>query len=277
MPTNLPAEWSKYYEKYQKAKTAKEKVEALREVIAHTPKNKATDKIRAKYKRKISELKKEVIKDRKKEAGRKSLSVSKEGDAQVSILGTANSGKSTFLKKMTNAEPKIANYPFTTSEPEVGMLEFEGVKIQMVEIPSTFTPEIISVARTSDMILAFIGKNFKKDRQKRKVMGIIKKENLKNPIFVRWDMTKKDLFEKIWKRLNMMRVYTKDPGKKPDKPVVIEKKSTVEDVCGRLHKDFLKYFKFAKITGPSADFDEQRVGIEHELMDGDIVEIHLKK
>ena len=105
MPTNLPAEWSKYYEAYQNARTPEEKIKALKEVIAHTPKNKATEKILGQFKRKLAGLKKEVEK-RKAKSGGRSLSVPKEGDAQVSIIGLPNSGKSTFLKRLTNSEPK---------------------------------------------------------------------------------------------------------------------------------------------------------------------------
>jgi len=65
--------------------------------------------------------------------------------------------------------------------------------------------------------------------------------------------------------------------KKTDKPVILNERSTVEDVCKRLHKDFFRYFKFAKISGPSAKFNWERVGLEHKLKDGDIVEIHMKK
>ncbi len=277
MPTNLPAEWNKYYEEYQKAKSAKEKIKKLKEVLSHTPKNKATDKIRAKYKRKLSELREEMEKEKLKASGGKSISVKKEGDAQVSIIGLVNSGKSTFLKKMTNSEPKIADYPYTTTEPEVGMLEFEGVKIQLVEIPSTLTPEVLSVAKTSDMIVFFIGKFFDKEEQIKKLEKIEKENNFKKYTFIDFSISKKDFFKKLWNVLGLIRVYTKEPGKTATKPMVIEKKSNVEDVSKRLHKDFLRYFKFAKITGPSASFRGQKVGLEHELKDKDIIEIHLRK
>ncbi len=276
MPTNLPAEWNKYYEAYQKARTPKEKIKALEEVMAHTPKNKATDKIRGRFKKKMAELRKEVGKKAKTSGGR-SLSVPKEGDAQVSIIGLPNSGKSTFLRKFTRSEPRTAPYPFTTTEPEVGMLEFEGVKIQLVEIPSIFTPEVLSVARTSDLVLFLIGETLSKGEQLKELRKIRQREGIENCAFVESFVTKEDLFCKIWEKLGLIRIYTKEPGRPAGKPMVMERGSKVEDVARSLHKDFFRYFKYAKITGPSADFKGQRVGLEHELRDRDVVEIHLKK
>jgi len=276
MPTNLPAEWNKYYEEYRSAKTPKEKIKALEEVIAHTPKNKATEKILGKFKRKLAELRKEAEKKRQKGGG-KSVSIAKEGDVQVSIIGLANSGKSTFLKRITNSEPKIADYPYTTTEPEVGMFEFEDVKIQMIEIPSTFTKEVLSIAKSSDLVLLFVGEILDKEAQIRELERIGKEERIEKYVFVESRISREDLFRKIWGKLDLIRIYTREPGKSTKEPMVVKKGFTVEDIAKRVHKDFLRYFRYAKIRGPSADFDGQRVGLEHELNDRDIVEIYLKK
>ncbi|MCK4634747.1 MAG: TGS domain-containing protein [Candidatus Aenigmarchaeota archaeon] len=276
MPTNLPAEWNKYYDKYLNAKTIKEKIKALKEVIAHTPKNKATDKIRARFKRKMAELRKEGEKKKAKSGG-KSLSIKKEGDVQVSIIGLANSGKSTFLKRITNSNPKIADYPYTTTEPEVGMLEFDDVKIQLVEIPSTFTPEVLSTTRTSDLMILLISDRLDESKQIIELRKLKREYEWKKYIFVESSVSKEELFRRIWNKIGMIRVYTKYPGKPTGKPMVMMKGSTVEEAAKKLHKDFFRYFKFAKITGPSANFKGQRVGLEHVLKDKDIVEIHLKK
>lgn len=275
MPTNLPAEWSKYYEAYRNAKSTNEKIKALREVIAHTPKNKATEKILGQYKRKLANLRKEG--DKKKAKSSKSTSVAKEGDAQVSIIGLVNSGKSTFLKRVTNSNPKIADYPYTTTEPEVGMLKFEDVQIQLVEIPSTFTPEVLSVARTSDLVILLIGSTLDEIEQIRELRKLQKKERMENYIFVYSSATKEELFKAIWKKLGLIRVYTKEPGKPVGKPMIMEKNSIVGDVSKKLHKDFFRYFRYARITGASASFKGQKVGLEHEVKDKDVVEIHLRK
>ena len=53
--------------------------------------------------------------------------------------------------------------------------------------------------------------------------------------------------------------------------------STVEDVARKLHRDFVKNFKYAKVWGDSVKFPGQKVGLDHELMDHDIVRIIIKK
>ena len=81
----------------------------------------------------------------------------------------------------------------------------------------------------------------------------------------------------IWERLGIIKVYTKQPGKKKDfPPVALKKGSTVEVLANKVHKDFIKKFKFARIYGKSAKFDGQVVGLNHKLADDDVLEVHVK-
>lgn len=82
-----------------------------------------------------------------------------------------------------------------------------------------------------------------------------------------------ELKKKMFEKLELIRVYMKPNGKIEEKPMVLKKGATIKDVCIKLHRDFLKNFKFAIIEGPSADFSRQRVGLNHKLEDGDIVTI----
>lgn len=85
-----------------------------------------------------------------------------------------------------------------------------------------------------------------------------------------------ELKRRILANLDILRVYTKAPGKEPDsdRPFVLKKGSTLEDLAGKIHKDFLEKMKFARVWGKSV-FDGQMVQRDYVLQDGDIVEIHV--
>ena len=55
--------------------------------------------------------------------------------ADVGIIGLPNAGKSSLLKKFTRAKPKVANYPFTTINPNLGVLSINHKEIVMADIP----------------------------------------------------------------------------------------------------------------------------------------------
>jgi ribosome-interacting GTPase 1 len=84
------------------------------------------------------------------------------------------------------------------------------------------------------------------------------------------------LKEVVFERLEIIRVYSKPPGKEPDlnAPFVLEKGSTVADLAGKVHQDFFKKLTAARVWG-SAAYDGQTVGRDHVLQDGDVVELRI--
>ncbi|MFH1395781.1 MAG: GTPase [archaeon] len=86
------------------------------------------------------------------------------------------------------------------------------------------------------------------------------------------------LKNKIWEHLGLIKIYTKEPGKRPilKNPITLPEGSTIKDMAEHVHKDFIKKFKYARVWGKSAKHDSASVGIDHKLKDNDIVEIHLK-
>jgi len=138
MPANLPPEYFEAEKKFKQASTMAEKLAALEDLIASVPKHKGTDKLRADLRKRASQLNKEAIALRRtKKGGRDSLyNVQREGAAQVALVGFPNSGKSSILASLTNAAPVIADYPLTTLLPLSGMMPFENIQIQLVDLPA---------------------------------------------------------------------------------------------------------------------------------------------
>ncbi|MGV8172531.1 MAG: OBG GTPase family GTP-binding protein [Candidatus Woesearchaeota archaeon] len=86
------------------------------------------------------------------------------------------------------------------------------------------------------------------------------------------------LKELIFDKLDLIRIYLKEPNKEADLkiPIIISRHSKVEDVCNKLHKDFVAKFKFCRVWGKSSKFPGQRFMLEHKLVDKDVLEIHLR-
>ncbi|MEO0292775.1 MAG: GTPase [candidate division WOR-3 bacterium] len=159
MPANLPQIYHKIEARLKFATTPEEKISILKEMLAVMPKHKGTDGLRAELNSKIAKLKKEAKK--KPQVQRLDIyNVPKLGVAQVVLMGPPNSGKSTLLSYLTNAKPEIAAYPFTTQKPNVGMIEFENIQIQLVDTPplceSFHPPWLFALGRSADIIIGMI-------------------------------------------------------------------------------------------------------------------------
>jgi hypothetical protein len=137
MPANLPPEYFDAEKRFRQASTPAEKVLALEELIATIPKHKGTDKLRGDLRRKLSQLKKEAETLRRSKKGGKGdlYVIQKEGAAQIALVGFPNSGKSALLASMTKATPVIAEYPVSTVTPLPGMMPYEDIQIQLVDLP----------------------------------------------------------------------------------------------------------------------------------------------
>ncbi|MBN1644845.1 GTP-binding protein [Candidatus Woesearchaeota archaeon] len=87
-----------------------------------------------------------------------------------------------------------------------------------------------------------------------------------------------ELKEEIFQKLNFIRVFMKEIGKNPDleEPMIVKRHTTIEGICNRIHRDFVKKFRYAKIWGKGAKFPGQIfLKLDKELVDGDIIEIHV--
>jgi len=85
-----------------------------------------------------------------------------------------------------------------------------------------------------------------------------------------------ELRQEIYQLLNIIRVYTKAPGQKPDftDPIILERGSTLADAAADVHKDFRAKLKYARVWG-SGKHDGLMVKRDHILQDGDVIELHM--
>jgi ribosome-interacting GTPase 1 len=133
MPANLPPVYHEIEARYRAAGRTEDKLAALEEMLRVIPKHKGTDKLQADLKARISKLRRQP---RKKGPGRSfTRHVPKEGAGQVALAGPPNSGKSALVARLTRAAPEVADYPFTTREPLPGMMTFEDIAFQLVDLP----------------------------------------------------------------------------------------------------------------------------------------------
>src|SRR5262249_51463398 len=123
MAVNLTPQYLEAEAQYKKAQTAEERLEALKRMWALVPKHKASEKLQAELKTKLSEAREEVEREKRSpKKGGVSYKVPRQGAGQYVLLGAPNAGKSLLVTRLTRATPEVAAYPFTTREPVPGMI-----------------------------------------------------------------------------------------------------------------------------------------------------------
>ncbi|MCU0916021.1 MAG: TGS domain-containing protein [Planctomycetes bacterium] len=143
-------------ERFRSAPTNEEKILALEEMLAVMPKHKGTDGLRADLRRKLSSLK-EAATQQKKSGGHVDIfHVPRSGAGQVVLLGMPNTGKSSILAALTKAKVVVADFPFATQVPVPGMVRYEDIQIQLVDMPPITSdysaPGQVGTYRNGDII-----------------------------------------------------------------------------------------------------------------------------
>ncbi|MEW6228554.1 MAG: GTPase [Bacillota bacterium] len=159
MPANLTPQYLEAEQAFKEAKTVPEKIAALEEMLALIPKHKGTEKLQADIKRRLSKLREEG--EKKAKAGRQDpFLVEKHGAGQVALAGFPNSGKSALVGALTRAKVTVADYPFSTAIPVAGMMQFEDILIQLVDMPPMtedgLQPGLAGALRNADALLLVV-------------------------------------------------------------------------------------------------------------------------
>jgi hypothetical protein len=387
--TNLPPEAKKKWNEVTLTKNPESKLPLMQEFLSMVPKHKGTDKMCSQIKRQISQLKENIKKQKqqaKKTSSGPSYYVQKAGAAQVAVVGPTNGGRSSLLKAVTNSQVQVTSWPFGTMMPTPGMLDFEDIQFQLVEIPPIVPGSSegkaegfmnLSSARNADGLIIMVdladdpAGNFlmvKEELENTRLLIVpptgqveIQKRGSGRDLQFIWegelvdcseadiiellagyrirsalvrikgkvtlDLVEDSLFgnavyrptmviankmdlnndpknieqllqatyplqlhvlslermkgltklmgQSIFDMLSITRVYTKEPGKpKRDIPIVCKPGTNVGELAKMIHNDFYDRFKYAKIWGPSAKFDSEKVGMDRVILDGTVIQIH---
>ena len=325
MPANLTPEYLKAEKWFREATTTEEKTLALEQMLRVMPRHKGTDHLRADLRKKLSKLKEAPTKKVKAKHA-DIFHIPRSGAGQIALLGTPNSGKSSIVAALTNAKVNVADFPFATGAPVPGMVEFEDIQIQLIDMPPITAdhsaPGQVGTYRNCDLIAIVIDLSADVTEQIQICLDFLESRNLlidnetgaldehgnvlgkrafcictksdiakpgalqslkqsyKHPLeFAEISTETGDGLDKLpatfFSLLNIIRIYTKPPGKKPDmaEPFTLPAGSTVMDLAAAIHRDLAEKLKFARIWGTGV-YDGQNAQRNHILNDKDIIELH---
>jgi len=361
-----------------------EKIKKIEEDLLKTQINKHTERHIGVLRAKLSKLKLEQEEQQARRSGSAiGYDVKKSGDGTVVLIGLPSVGKSTLLNVLTNAKSKVAAYQFTTLEVVPGVLDYNGARIQVLDLPGIIQgassgkglgKRVLAVARNADLIM-FIVDVFQPEarallEKELRLTGIRVDEDPPNVVIeatttggisvvtqvrltkitvetvkdilrvygmnsarvlIRQDITDEQLIDVIlrtrvyipsltvmnkidlvnagftnelmdkldykfvpvsaegnvnvealkqemYRRLDFIRIYMRRRSGETDykEPMIVRNGSTVLEVCDKVHRKIKDDFRYALIWGKSVKFDGQRVGINHELMDEDVLTLITK-
>jgi small GTP-binding protein len=242
---------------------------------------------------------------------RDSIAVRREGAAQVALVGPPNVGKSSLLQALSEIQIKTGDYPFTTLRPVPALTRIGGVLVQLVEIPGLIEGAsedrgggraLLGVLRSADAIV-YCGRADGDPAELAVVLTEIESAGIQKPALLaatRADEATPDDIHRlqasfptlevipvsiidersleafrtaVWRLTGLLRVRLRKDGTVDEEPLALHPGATVADVADWVHHDLGATFTGARIWGPSARFEGQRVGREHQVANDDIVEI----
>jgi len=289
-------------------KEGKERIRVVRELIAQLPdyKNGPYADLRKSLLAEIDETR-----VRSNAVHRDSIAVRREGAAQIALVGPPNVGKSSVLQALSEIQIKTGDYPFTTLRPVPALTRVNGVLVQLVEIPGLIGGAaddrgggraLLGVLRAADAIVFCARAGYppeelqtvreelaRADIHKPAVLAVTRADEATDGDIDRLARAFPDLAmvrvsvldpgslaalrDAIWGLTGLIRVYLRSNGSTQAEPLALEPGATVADVADSVHHELGASFSAARVWGPSARFEGQRVGREHAVQDSDTVEI----
>jgi small GTP-binding protein len=250
----------------------------------------------------------EATRTRSRVVHRDSIAVRREGAAQIALVGPPNAGKSSLLQALSSIQIKTGDYAFTTTRPVPALTRIKGVLIQLVEIPGLIVGAsenrgggraLIGVLRGADAIVFCHDASAPPD-ELRVVLAELATAGVEKPsllaatkadeagpealaqafpelavigVSVLDDESIEVFRDAVWKLTGLTRVFLRSDKDIDPEPVALHPPVTVLDVADSIHHELAARCVGARVWGPSARFEGQRVGRDHELADGDAVEI----
>lgn len=162
MAVNLTPQYHKAEAEYRRAQTPEDRVACLEEMLRLMPKHKASEHLQAELKTRLKDAKSEVEAEKRAPKAGRTYRIPRQGAGTILLIGSPNAGKSRVLKELTNAEPVVADYPFTTHETMPGMMAWEDVNVQLIDTPplsaAHLEPYVLNMVRSADAVgLCFNG------------------------------------------------------------------------------------------------------------------------
>jgi len=242
---------------------------------------------------------------------RDSIAVRREGAAQIALVGPPNVGKSSILQALSEIQIKTGDYPFTTLRPVPALTRINGVLVQLVEIPGLIGGAaedrgggraLLGVLRSADAIVycaraadptdeldVVRAEVAAADIDKPAILAATRADEATDSDLARLRAAFADLDvlpvsvvdpdsldalrEAIWRLTGLIRVFLRANGSVDAEPLALPEGATVTDVADAVHHELAASFSGARVWGPSARFDGQRVGRDHVVEDMDTVEI----
>jgi ribosome-interacting GTPase 1 len=314
MPMSHKDLWVKI-KRESKGKSHAEELRLLEDYLSDWPEYKGPyQELRKKLERRVAELKR-VSKVLSSHSGHSThvdpFSVRKRGLAEVALVGLPNVGKTSVLAALTGSDASIADYPYTTLTPNVGMFNMGGFEFEIVDLPpfpedsldevhyavglkeaclnATLLCAVVNLAGDSELQLdalqghvSDIGADCPslivgtRADEAPEALDALREQVVSIPVFgfPFSERGERAVAEALCRAIGRIVVDARDPASK-EEPLAyaLSEGSTVLNLAEQIHKELAGRAKCARVWGESASFDGQEVGLDHVLSLGDTVEI----